>query len=107
MARQPESNFKDRVRKDLQKLKKIWFSKIQQVSIRGVPDFLVCYCGVFIAIELKKDGKASVEELQRYNVASIRAAGGMAFISTPETWPSDYELIKALTSLKAWSSVHP
>jgi len=45
----------------------------------GVPDFLVCNRGGFIAIEAKA-GKGKTTALQEYHLAKIRAAGGVAVV---------------------------
>lgn len=98
MARKPESNFKDIVRKDLESLSGIWFTKVQQVSIRGIPDFLCCYRGRFIALELKKDRKSKIDALQSYAISRIDWCGGYARVVSPETWKDVFEEIKALAS---------
>ena len=49
---------------------------------RGVPDLLYCVNGYFVGIEVKaQDGHPS--ELQLYNIAKIRKAGGFAFVLYP------------------------
>jgi hypothetical protein len=45
----------------------------------GVPDFLVCYVGVFIAIEAKA-GKGKTTALQDKNLKLIRDAGGLTIV---------------------------
>lgn len=45
----------------------------------GVPDFLVCHKGRFIAVEAKA-GKGKTTALQEMNLAAIRAAGGTALV---------------------------
>lgn len=49
----------------------------------GVPDFLVCNRGGFIAIEAKA-GKGKTTALQESHLAKIRAAGGIAIVINEE-----------------------
>ena len=84
--KKPETKFKERVQKDLDKLHNCWFVKIQQVSIRGIPDFLICVNGNFIALELKKDEDTVRNKLQEWTLQAIALAGGMSFVAYPENW---------------------
>lgn len=57
----------------------------------GVPDLLACVNGCFLAIEVKApNGKPS--ELQLWNIAKIRKAGGIAIV----LYPDQFEKFKAL-----------
>ena len=100
MGQQGETVFKKRVRKDLDKLKGIWIVKIQQRSQRGIPDFLVCLMGHFVAIELKVPGEKPTD-LQAVVLERIQAAGGMALWTDPEQWPAQYENLKAYAEAQA------
>jgi len=53
----------------------------------GIPDLLVCYKGVFLAIEVKRPDRRSIEPtpLQAHNIAAIKKAGGQAYIC----WSTD------------------
>lgn len=94
--RKPETVFKEKVKKDLEKLKKTWFVKVQQVAIRGIPDYLMCINGTFIGLELKEiDGVAS--KLQVWNLEGIAHAGGLAIVVDPPNWPQVYELLVHLS----------
>jgi hypothetical protein len=50
---------------------------------QGVPDFLVCLKGRFIAIETKA-GKNTTTALQELNMKKIRDAGGVAIVVREE-----------------------
>ncbi len=90
-----ETLFKHKVARDLATLDKCWFKKIQSVALRGIPDFLCCIGGHFVALELKPDDKTKPEPLQQYNLDNIKKAGGYSFKVTPSTWPGIFqELIK-------------
>jgi hypothetical protein len=79
-----ESTFKKRVLSRLRKLSRIVTFTIQQASIRGTPDLLLCLNGRFVALELKRSSKAPATELQKYNVDRINKAGGYATLVYPE-----------------------
>lgn len=50
-------------------------------GVSGVPDFIACYRGVFIAIETKALGKKyNVSELQHRQIEAIHQAGGRAVV---------------------------
>lgn len=55
--------------------------------------------GKFVAIELKRDAKAKVTELQKYNIEKILASGGEAFIVSPENWEEVYVKLKNLSEI--------
>lgn len=90
-----ETKFKERVLKQLRNLEGIWCEKIQQVSIHGTPDILICAKGKFIALELKTD-VGVLSALQEWNLQEIQKAGGVSIVSSPSTWPQDFERIKSL-----------
>lgn len=98
MAKKPETLFKERVQKDLKTLSSTWFVKIQQVSIRGIPDFLLCIDGIFIAIELKASKKAKRDPLQEWTLDMIARCGGRAFLAYPENWPETFEVLKEISA---------
>lgn len=98
---QPETKFKEKVQKDLDKLG-IWHVKVDQRALRGIPDMILCIDGLFIAIELKKSyaaarSNAPRHKLQRWVREEIRKKGkGIAFLAYPENWNEVYAKIKQL-----------
>ena len=100
MARKPETVFRARIRPSLEELPNTVLFGIQQVAIRGTPDFLLCIGGVFVALELKRDAKANVTALQKYNIDRIKKAGGIAFVTWPENWHNVYSILKQLAEKK-------
>lgn len=48
----------------------------------GIPDLLVCYRGLFIALEVKKPKVGKVSVVQRVEIEKIRKAGGEAHVVT-------------------------
>lgn len=80
MASTPEALVKKRIRKILEDSNTYFAMPIGTgYGNSGVPDFLVCYQGDFIAIEAKA-GKGKTTALQDAHLAKIRAAGGIALI---------------------------
>lgn len=95
MVKKAETKFKDRIRPRLKAIPNSWWEKIQQVVIRGTPDIIGCVNGTFVAIELKKDPKAHIDELQVHKLKLIEKAGGRSYITYPENWEKVYnELLK-------------
>jgi len=60
------------------------------VSVRGVPDLLVCYRGQFIALELKTDA-GKLDPLQGYILDNIAKAGGISRVVTPKNVKEIFE----------------
>ena len=94
MPQKPETRFKLRVASDLKKLPRTWFVKIQQVAIRGIPDFLLCINGRFVALELKAHPQAHVSPLQDWTLKEIARTGGIALITFPSNWSDTYLLLQ-------------
>lgn len=53
-----------------------------QFTRAGVPDLLVCYRGVFIALEAKKPTGGKVTRIQEIEIERIVKAGGHAAVVT-------------------------
>lgn len=76
----PESKVKDKIKKIL-KAKGIYYAMPHGAGYgnAGVPDFLCCVQGWFLAIEAKaKGGKPTA--LQVKNMEDIRASGGVSLV---------------------------
>lgn len=85
MAR-PETAFRNnKVNPFLKRLKISWSTSIQQLSIRGIPDKILCVRGKFAVMELKKAG-GKPTELQLQNLYLIDKAGGIAIVASPDNW---------------------
>ena len=70
--------------------------KIQQVSLRGTPDFLCCINGCFVALELKNSESEKADSLQRYKLKLISEAGGVGIVVSPENWDTTYEFLHCI-----------
>lgn len=78
----PEGRVKEAVRKFL-RAKGVWFYQPVQNGMGqvGIPDFVCCYRGIFIAIETKAPGKLSgVTANQRRVLDQIKEHGGLALV---------------------------
>lgn len=95
MSRKPETVFKEQVRPRLDRLPNTWVVKIQQVSIRGTPDFLLCVSGVFVAIELKTE-EGRLDKLQEWNLKKIAESGGIAIVLTPSNVEKTLEFLEEI-----------
>lgn len=88
-ARTPEGKVKDEVRKIFQNINDKWPGRLwycmpmgQMYGKRGVPDFLVCLNGKFVAIETKaKGGKLSA--MQKFELRKIAEANGYNLVVYP------------------------
>ncbi len=59
-----------------------WFIKTTGVSLVGCPDLLVCYRGVFIALEVKREhnGEYGVTRKQALEITRLERAGAIACV---------------------------
>lgn len=98
MSKKPETLLKEKFVSELKKIKGIWFVKIQQVALRGIPDYLICAKGHFIAVELKdKDAKGSSSwRLQEFNLKRIGECGGMGIVVDQTNFMNAIQIIKEI-----------
>lgn len=98
MAEKPETRFKNRIRPKLEALPNSYWVKIDQVSQRGVPDFMGCLRGQMVLMELKASEKQKPTRIQEWHLQKAANAGALAFIVNPENWESTYELLQDIAS---------
>jgi pantoate kinase len=80
MASTPEVKVKKKIRKLLDDAGAYYAMPIGTgYGNSGVPDFLICHKGRFIAVEAKA-GSNKPTALQELHLARIRAAGGIALV---------------------------
>ena len=82
MAATPEAKVKARIKAWL-KARGVWYCTPigSGYGTSGVPDFLCCWRGRFLAIEAKAPGKRSnTTELQKQQLKAISSAGGIALV---------------------------
>lgn len=84
MATTPESKVKAKIKKTL-KDNSVYFAMPIGTGYgsSGVPDFLCCVNGHFLAIEAKA-GKGTTTALQDKNIREIKESGGMAVVIAEE-----------------------
>lgn len=85
-----ETIFKHKIQKILKEIPDLWFVKIQMVSVRGIPDLLICHKGRFIAFELKV-GDNDLDPLQDRILTRINKAGGIALELTPDNYKEVFD----------------
>lgn len=78
----PEGKVKAAVKKVL-KAQDIWYFMPMQngLGVAGIPDFICCWKGHFLAIETKAPGKRSnTNPNQKLRIEEINTAGGTAVV---------------------------
>lgn len=89
MAIQPETRFKNLVTKKLKEIPDLYYFIKEAKALRGIPDVIGCYKGLFFGWELKKS-KAEAQKntgrivLQRYILSLIQRSGGIGEIVHPD-----------------------
>lgn len=78
-----ETRFKEKIQEKLKKIPGLWYAKVQNVSVRGIPDLIICFKGKFIAWELKTD-QGEPDALQSYTLSNIIKASGIARVVSPK-----------------------
>lgn len=81
MAQTPEGRVKDKIKKILQ-THHIYYAMPHGAGFgnAGVPDFLCCMKGKFLAIEAKADASKAPTDLQHHNLQMIAYAGGEVWV---------------------------
>ena len=79
-----EADVKRKVVAYLKTVPDLWFAPVvgSRFGKRGVPDLLICYCGLFVGLELKVPGRGA-SALQIHEGKTICAAGG-AWLTTSD-----------------------
>ena len=84
MAATPEAKVKAKIKSILKSYGIYYAMPIGSgYGASGVPDFLCCVNGYFLAIEAKANG-GKITALQDKNLREIRNAGGLAFVIDEE-----------------------
>ena len=94
MAATPESKVKNKI-KTMLKAHGVYYAMPIGTGFgnSGVPDFLCCVGGKFLAIEAKA-GKGKTTALQEKNMRDIEAAGGRALVVSDD--PTTQEVLLAV-----------
>ena len=94
VAQKPETRFKIRILPVLRRINLLYVEKIQQKSIRGTLDLILCVNGWYVVLELKVYG--DLDSMQKRNMVRIRNANGYAIETTPENFPGVHKFLKIL-----------
>lgn len=97
MGQKAETVFRKKVRKDLEKLPLTTIFTIQQRTLCGDPDFILCVRGEFVALELKKSAQDKPRKLQLYRAHLIEQSLGKAFTVHPENWKQVLSILTLIT----------
>ena len=100
MAATPEAKVKAKIKKILEAEGVYYAMPIGSAfGNSGVPDFLCCVNGFFMAIEAKANG-GKATALQKKHLQKINAEGGYALIIDEETLPHLTTMIRDLKEMK-------
>ena len=95
----PEAKTKAQIKRILDEQKAYFFMPVSfGMGRHGIPDFVVCLNGRFLAIEAKA-GKGKTTALQEREMTRIRAAGGIALVVYDDHAYYD-TLVKTLTEMR-------
>lgn len=77
-----ESTITAEIQRYLNKLPDWWGFKVQGggSQMRGVPDIVGCYRGLFVGFEVKRPKVGKVSALQAHRIEQIQSAKGHAFV---------------------------
>lgn len=68
---------------------------IQQVAIRGDPDYVLCVAGRFVSLELKAASGVTAP-LQEFKRQQVNKTGGVGLIASPQNWEEIKKLLLQL-----------
>lgn len=104
MAATPEAKVKKQIRAILDEHNVYYAMPIGTgYGNSGVPDFLCCVAGHFLAIEAKA-GKGQTTALQDAHIEKIRTAGGLALVVNEVNLPTLPRVINTIKDIKALRS---
>ena len=99
----PEGKVKEACKKYLKSIGAWYFMPVSNgMGQVGIPDIIVCYNGLFIAIETKAPGKrANVTENQKRVMQAISTADGFAWVvDDPADLPMLFHAVDVSRKLK-------
>jgi len=96
--KKPETKFRESTYKDLNSLENCFWESIQQKTIKGSCDLIMCLNGKYIGIEYKKDANTEPMKYQQYKHKKIKKANGIVFIAYPENWKKIMQKLRYLST---------
>ena len=103
MASTPEGKVKDACKKFLKERGAWFFMPVSNgMGQVGIPDIIICYKGIFVAIETKAPGKkANITANQERVIEAIRNADGFAWVvDNPDDMPMLFDVIDVYSKLE-------
>lgn len=95
----------------LKGLKNVFAESIQQQSITGSSDKIICIWGRYVAMEIKKSHKNADKptKLQQYKLDQVSRCGGLALVVSPDNWEEIKNLLSFMDETKetAWDQKTP
>lgn len=96
MSQKPETRFRNsKVLPFLKTLKNTAYFAVQQTSIRGDADYILCSKGRFVWLELKADGEKP-RPLQEYKADWVVKCDGVAMVAFPANWAGMKKILAKL-----------
>ncbi len=83
----------------LKKLPKTFVFTIQQLSMRGTPDLIICINSFFVVLELKRT-HGRVAKIQEWTIEQAKKAGGIGYIAHPGNWEHVSIQLKVLSEME-------
>lgn len=97
----PEGKVKDKVKKILRKYDVWYFMYVPYGRGQsGIPDYICCVQGRFVAVECKGMDEKAPTTLQQMQLDAISKHGGFAFVVTPSNLTAFEISIQQLARLK-------
>lgn len=88
----PETKFRGKVLEFLKTLLNTHIFAIQQASISGDPDYILCMRGVLVCLELKAKNK-KLRPLQEFVSSRVEKSGGIYLEANPDNWDEIKEFL--------------
>lgn len=80
----PEGRLTARISRYLKKVPGLYYAKLsgQAKQRAGLPDYIICYEGKYIALEVKApENKRGLTDRQRNELIKVKRAGGEAYVA--------------------------
>jgi len=94
-----ETKFRKRFDAFVSTLKNTYALSVQQQTICGDPDKILCINGFFIAVELKASEESRVSKLQTYKLQKIVDAGGFGLVCHPQNFSKTKEVLTTFSEM--------
>lgn len=93
-----EKEFQKRVLKDLRRLPRSFWFKINDRTTIGIPDIVGGINGYAVLVELKT--KSRLTGIQHWHLEKADQARCQSFVATPQNWAEVYSFIESLLTIQ-------